>query len=65
MDLEANKDLIRRFAEVINAADWDGLDDLLTEDFKRHSQATADMPVLSSREEWDNVAFLNQLGLMP
>ena len=65
MDLEANKDLIRRFAEVINAADWDGLDDLLTEDFKRHSQATAAMPVLSSREEWDNVAFLNQLGLMP
>ena len=25
MDLEANKDLIRRFAEVLNAAQWDAL----------------------------------------
>ena len=52
MDLDANKDLIRRFADVINAADWDGLDDLLAEDFTRHSQATSEMQEMSSREEF-------------
>lgn len=33
-DLEANKDLVRRFyAEVINGRDLDAIDELLTEDF--------------------------------
>jgi steroid delta-isomerase-like uncharacterized protein len=48
--LEANKELIKRFTEVVNAADWDGLDDILTEDFKRHSAATAGPPVTSLEE---------------
>ncbi len=48
--LEANKDLVRQFAETINAADWAAMGELLTEDFARHSQATAGPPV-RSREE--------------
>jgi len=49
--LEANKDLVHRFTKVINAADWDALDELLTEDFSRHCQATPDVQV-NSREEF-------------
>jgi steroid delta-isomerase-like uncharacterized protein len=49
--LEANKDLVRRFTEALNAADWDALDALLTEDFIRYSQATAG-PQVNSREEF-------------
>jgi len=49
--LEANKEVIRRFAEITNAADWDALDEVMTEDFRRHSQATAGPPV-TSREEF-------------
>lgn len=49
--LEANKDLVRRFTEALNTADWDALDELVTEDFSRHSQATAG-PEANSREEF-------------
>jgi steroid delta-isomerase-like uncharacterized protein len=49
--LEANKDVVRRFTEALNAADWDALDEVVTEDFRRHSQATADVQV-NSREEF-------------
>jgi steroid delta-isomerase-like uncharacterized protein len=49
--LEANKDLVRRFTEALNTANWDALDELLTEDFSRHSQATAG-PQVNSREEF-------------
>jgi steroid delta-isomerase-like uncharacterized protein len=49
--LEANKDLVRQFSAAINAADWDALDSLVTEDFRRHSQATPDVQV-SSRAEF-------------
>lgn len=49
--LEANKDLVRRFTEALNAADWDALDELVTADFTRHSQATAG-PQVNSREEF-------------
>jgi steroid delta-isomerase-like uncharacterized protein len=49
--LEANKDLVNRFSAAINTADWDALDELLTEDFRRHSQATPDVQV-NSREEF-------------
>jgi len=57
--LEANKDLVRRLTSVINASDWDGLDELLTEDFRRHSQATPNVQV-NSREEFKQLqeAFL-------
>jgi steroid delta-isomerase-like uncharacterized protein len=50
-ELEANKDLVRRFTEALNAADWDALDELVTEDFTRHSEATAG-PQANSREEF-------------
>ena len=49
--LEANKELINRFTQEINAGNWDALDELLTEDFKRHCQATPDV-VINSREEF-------------
>ncbi|NIM52790.1 MAG: ester cyclase [Gemmatimonadales bacterium] len=48
--LEANKALAREFVAALNAADWDRLDDLLTEDFQRHSQATTEMQVNSRAE---------------
>lgn len=50
MDLEANKALVMRFAEAVNAADWDALDEILTEDFQRHCQATPDVEINSSQE---------------
>jgi steroid delta-isomerase-like uncharacterized protein len=50
-DLEANKDLVRQFAEVTNAADWEALAAMVTEDLTRHSTATAGPPV-TSREEF-------------
>jgi steroid delta-isomerase-like uncharacterized protein len=49
--LEANKDLVRQFAEVTNAADWEALAAMVTEDLTRHSTATAGPPV-TSREEF-------------
>jgi len=49
--LEANKNLIHRFTVSTNAADWDAFDELLTEDFIRHCQATPNVQV-NSREEF-------------
>jgi steroid delta-isomerase-like uncharacterized protein len=49
--LEANKSLIHSFTEACNAADWDAFDELLTDDFKRHCQATPNVQV-NSREEF-------------
>lgn len=46
-ELEANKELVRAFTEAGNAADWDRLSELLTEDFTRHSAATEGPPVTS------------------
>jgi steroid delta-isomerase-like uncharacterized protein len=48
--LDANKDLVRRLTASVNAGDWGALDDLLTDDFCRHSQATADVQVRSRTE---------------
>lgn len=48
--LEANKDLVRQFAAAINAADWGALDSLVTDDFRRHSQATPGVQVNSRAE---------------
>ena len=50
MDIEANKALVRRFSEALNSANWESLDDLLTEDFRRHCQATPDVTVESLEE---------------
>lgn len=49
--LEANKELVRQFAELTNAADWDGLAEVVAEDFTRHSAATAG-PAITSRAEF-------------
>lgn len=49
--LDANKDLVRQFTEATNAADWDGLAEIVAEDFTRHSAATAGPPV-TSRDEF-------------
>lgn len=49
--LEANKDLVRRFTEVSNAADWEALAEIVAEDFTRHSAAT-DGPSVGSRDEF-------------
>ena len=45
--LDANKDLIRRFTEATNSADWEALAEVVVEDFVRHSVATAGPPVTS------------------
>lgn len=49
--LDANKDLVRRFTEATNAADWDALAEIVAEDFTRHSAATAG-PAVGSRDEF-------------
>jgi steroid delta-isomerase-like uncharacterized protein len=49
--LEANKNLVRQFTEVTNAADWGALGAVVSDDFVRHSQATEGPPV-NSREEF-------------
>jgi steroid delta-isomerase-like uncharacterized protein len=38
--LQVNKDLVRRFVDTLNEADWDAFDDILAEDFCRRSQAS-------------------------
>lgn len=50
-ELDANKDLVREFTEATNAADWDGLAEIVADDFSRHSAATTGPPV-SSRDEF-------------
>ena len=49
--LKANKNLILRFTEASNAADWDSFNEFLTMDFSRHCQATPAVKV-NSREEF-------------
>lgn len=49
--LEANKDLVHRFTEATNAADWQALAQIVAEDFTRHSTATAG-PEVRSRDEF-------------
>jgi steroid delta-isomerase-like uncharacterized protein len=46
-DLEANKNLVRRFIEISNATEWDRLNEIVVPDFQRHSTATAGPPVRS------------------
>lgn len=49
--LNANKNLIQRFTAATNAADWDAFDELLTDNFTRHCQATPNVQV-KSRDEF-------------
>ena len=46
-DVYANKDVVLRFIEISNAAEWDRLDEVVVPDFQRHSTATAGPPVRS------------------
>lgn len=41
MDVERNKEIVRAFADAINARDWDRLDRLVAPDFVRHSHSAA------------------------
>jgi steroid delta-isomerase-like uncharacterized protein len=50
-ELEANKELVRQFTEATNAANWEALAEIVSDDFTRHSQATEGPPV-KSREEF-------------
>jgi len=50
--LEANKNLVRQLGAINDAAAWDRLDTLLSDDFHRHSMATIGKPEISSREEF-------------
>ena len=50
-ELDDNKDLVRRFTEAGNDADWDALDEIVAENFTRHSAATAG-PQVTSRDEF-------------
>ena len=46
-ELEANKELVTRFGGLLNAADWDGLSEIVAEVFVRHSDATPGPPITS------------------
>ena len=48
--LARNKELVKRFVEISNDANWDQLADVMTADFRRHSAATAGEPVRSLEE---------------
>jgi len=48
---ETNKELVRSFVAAVNAAEWDTVESLLADDFRRHSQAAAGPPV-TTREEF-------------
>lgn len=50
--LEANKDLVRQLGAINDAADWDKLDTLLSNNFQRHSVATTVSPEITSRDEF-------------
>src|SRR5262245_28429317 len=48
VDVERNKGVVRAFAEAINARDWDRLDELVSSDFVRYSEAA---PAARSRDD--------------
>lgn len=49
-ELARNREVVKRFVEISNDADWDQLADVMTADFRRHSAATAGEPVRSLEE---------------
>ena len=48
--LEANKDIVRRFAEAVNNNDYEALDNVVASNFIRHSQATPEVNIRSLEE---------------
>ncbi len=49
--VQTDKNLVRRFTDLTNAADWDGLAEVMAENFTRHSAATPG-PSVTSREQF-------------
>jgi len=49
-ELAQNKEVVKRFIEISNDANWDRLADVVADDFRRHSAATAGEPVRSLEE---------------
>ena len=47
-----NKELIKKFTAFLNNKQFDSLSAIVKSDFKRHSQATAEMPELNSLDEF-------------
>lgn len=50
MDVERNKTIVRAFVEAINRRDWERIDQLVSADFTRHSDAAGE-PEIRSRDE--------------
>ena len=50
VELVKNKEVVKRFIEISNDANWDQLADVVAADFRRHSAATAGEPVRSLGE---------------
>ena len=48
--LEANKDIVRRFGEAVNNNNYEALDDIVSANFIRHSQATPEVKIRSLEE---------------
>jgi steroid delta-isomerase-like uncharacterized protein len=50
--LVKNKELIKKFTNYLNNKQFDSLSSIVKADFKRHSQATTEMPELNSLDEF-------------
>ena len=50
MTTSRNKEIVRRFVELSNDANWEQLEEIVALDFRRHSAATAGDPVRSLEE---------------
>lgn len=44
-DTDANKEVVRRFTELTNSANWEQLSNVVASDFKRHGAAAVGEPV--------------------
>jgi steroid delta-isomerase-like uncharacterized protein len=50
--LVKNKELVKKFTALLNNKQFDTFSSIVKADFKRHSQATAEMPELNSLDEF-------------
>ena len=56
--LEANKDIVRQFAELVNNNNYNALDDIVADNFVRNSQATPEVKI-SSLDEFKQFGKMN------
>jgi steroid delta-isomerase-like uncharacterized protein len=56
--LEANKNIVDQFGEAVNNHNYDALDDLVSANFVRYSQATSDVNI-RSLEEFKQFAIMS------